>query len=88
VVLEATRWGVPSITTAYNGAAEVMADGAGIVVPSPRDLPAIVAAMDELADPARRAACADVCRRKADDLSMDRHVDQLLAAYAEAPAPA
>ena len=42
VVLEATRWGVPSTTTAYNGAAEVLRDGAGIVVPGPRHLSAVV----------------------------------------------
>jgi len=83
VVLEATRWGIPSITTAYNGAAEVLADGAGIIVESPRDRRAIVAAFEELTDPQRREARAEACRRVADRLSMDRHVEELLEAYEE-----
>ena len=82
-VLEATRWGIPSITTAYNGAAEVLADGAGFVVASPNDTRGVVAAMDELADPQRRARCAAACLQKADQLTIERHVDELLAAYSE-----
>lgn len=83
VVLEATRWGIPSITTAFNGAADVLRRGAGHVVPSPRAKAAIVAAMDELADPARRAPFVAACRGLAAELSMSRHVDQLLAAYGQ-----
>jgi UDP-glucose:(heptosyl)LPS alpha-1,3-glucosyltransferase len=83
VVLEATRWGVPSITTAYNGAAEVLARGAGIVVSSPRDIPAVVRAMAELADPERRAPRVAACRDAAAQLGMDRHVEELLQAYQE-----
>jgi len=82
VVLEATRWGIPSITTTFNGAAEVLARGAGVVVQSPRDINAVVAALDELADEHRRADRAAACRRVEAELSMDRHVEQLLDAYA------
>ena len=81
VVLEATRWGIPSITTVYNGAAEVLASGGGIVVSSPKDTAAVASAMAELADPSLRARRADACRSVADKLSMDRHVEELLAAY-------
>jgi len=81
VVLEAVRWRLPAITTRFNGAAEVLAGGAGIVVDSPRETAAVRAAMDELADPARRAARADACRDVADGLSVDRHVDELLEVY-------
>ena len=84
VVLEATRWGIPSITTAYNGAAEVLEQGAGIVVSSPADIRAVVEAMDELADPKRRSARVEACWKLADRLGMDRHVEELLKAYAEA----
>ncbi|MGA2266128.1 MAG: glycosyltransferase family 4 protein [Phycisphaerae bacterium] len=83
VVLEATRCGVPSITTAFNGAAEVLAGGAGLVVPSPRSQAEIAAAMEDLAEPARRAAFLAACRQAADGLSMTRHVDELLQAYAK-----
>ncbi|HUS92289.1 MAG TPA: glycosyltransferase family 4 protein [Phycisphaerae bacterium] len=83
VVLEAARWGIPSITTVYNGAAEALARGAGIVVGSPRDTAAVVGALTELADPDRRAERVEACRDAAAGLGMDRHVDELLDAYAE-----
>lgn len=84
VVLESVRWGLPAITTAYNGAAEALAEGAGRVVESPQDSPAILRAMAELADPARRQQCRQACAAAADRLSMDRHVEELLAVYAQA----
>jgi len=83
VVLEATRWGVPSVTTVYNGAAEALARGAGIVVSSPRDAEAVGHALTDLADIARRRPRAQACRDAAESLGMDRHVEQLLDAYRE-----
>jgi UDP-glucose:(heptosyl)LPS alpha-1,3-glucosyltransferase len=81
VVLEATAFGVPCITTRFNGAAEAIVDGAGIVVPSPASVDAVAAGMGRLADPAVRAIYADACRAIAPSLSMDRHVDELLDVY-------
>jgi len=82
VVLEAARWGIPSITTVYNGAAEILAaNGGAIVVSSPRDIAATAAAMAELADPRARAARSQACLAVADSLSMERHVDELLEVY-------
>ena len=87
VVLEATRWGIPSLTTALNGASEVIAAcGGGVVVESPKDTAGIVAGLDALADPERREEMADACRATSDTLGMDRHVDQLLDVYREAVA--
>ncbi len=83
VVLEAVTLGVPCITTAFNGAAEVLAGGAGLVVPSPDDQAAVAAAMDELSDPGRREAAAAACASIAPTLGMRRHVDMLLDVYAE-----
>lgn len=83
VVLEATRWALPSITTVFNGAAEILARGAGLVVSSPDDVNAVVKAMTDLADPDRLAERRQACRDVADELSMDRHVEQLLEAYRE-----
>ena len=83
VVLEAVRWAVPSITTVFNGAAEILARGAGLVVSSPDDIDAVVKAMSELSNPERRAAHRQACRDVADELSMDRHVEQLLEVYRE-----
>ena len=83
VVLEATRWGIPSITTIFNGAAEVLSPSGGIVVDSPRNTPAIVAAMKELADPAGRMGREEACLNMAKELSIDRHVNELMSIYTE-----
>ncbi len=82
-VLEAARLGIPSITTAYNGASEILKDGAGITVASPKDINAIVNAFEELSDQQRRVSYAEACRAKAETLSFARHVDELLDVYAE-----
>ena len=83
VILEAVRWGVPSITTRYNGAAEVLAEGAGIVVESPDDSAGVAAALATMCDPASRAHMRRACLAKADYLSIRRHVDELEALYRE-----
>ena len=83
VVLEAVAMGVPAITTVFNGAAEILADGAGIVVSSPRDAVGVAVALDALGDPPRRAATAEACTRAADGITIDRHVRQLLGVYSE-----
>ena len=83
VVLEATAFGTPCVTTAFNGAAEALGDGAGVVVDSPADLRAVVDAMTRLADPAERRRLADACRTVAPRLTMDRHVDELMEIYKE-----
>lgn len=82
-VLEATRMGIPSITTAFNGAAEALADGAGVVVPSPAGGDDVVEAFETMYDDARRADAAEACRIIADSLAIDRHVDELMRTYAE-----
>lgn len=81
VVLEATRLGVPSITTATNGAAEALLGGAGVVVPSPVSVGEIAAAINELAEPERRRSYVEACSQAADWLSMERHVGELLVRY-------
>jgi len=83
VILEAARWGIPSVTTTYNGAAEALSEGAGLVVSSPKDTRAVVAALDDLADPDRRARRVEACQRLAARLSVSRHVEELLAVYRE-----
>jgi len=83
VVLEATRWGLPSITTCCNGAAEVLGESAGIVVDNPNDIDAIAGAMEQLADSAVRRLASEACRVIGDRLTITRHVDQLLDVYDE-----
>jgi UDP-glucose:(heptosyl)LPS alpha-1,3-glucosyltransferase len=82
VVLEATRWGLPSITTAFNGAAEVLAGG-GLVVSSPAATNEVVAALDAMMDPAVRQAMSRQCIQIATTLTIQRHVDELLKLYKE-----
>lgn len=81
VVLEAVRWGRPCITTIYNGAAEILAGGAGIVVASPDEMSDVVAAMGEMSDEEHRARCAKACGEVADFLGFQRHVRELLGVY-------
>jgi glycosyltransferase involved in cell wall biosynthesis len=81
VILEATRWGIPSLTTRRNGACEVLEGGAGVVVDSPRDTAGILAGLDRLADPAERAKMAELCRLQYDFLGIARHVEELEQVY-------
>jgi UDP-glucose:(heptosyl)LPS alpha-1,3-glucosyltransferase len=81
VVLEATRLGIPSITTRHNGASEAVRHGAGLVVDSPADTDAVADAMTRLADPRQRQLCRAAALRISDTLSTSRHVDQIMAAY-------
>ncbi len=83
VVLEACRLGMPSITTVFNGAAEALVNGGGIVVASPADVSAVADAMAELADPEKRQRRSEACLVEAEKLSMARHVDELLEIYTQ-----
>ena len=85
VVLEAARWGIPSITTRFNGAAEAFGDGGCIVVDSPLDTGAIVDACEALADPVTRRKHSRACSRLEDYLGVERHVEELIDAYGRAP---
>ena len=91
VVLEAATFGVPSITTRFNGAAELVAGQRGnppvMVVDSPAAVADVAEACTRLADPGVRADCAAACRAVAPHLSITRHVDKLMAIYEEITAP-
>jgi UDP-glucose:(heptosyl)LPS alpha-1,3-glucosyltransferase len=82
VILEAIQWGLPTITTTFNGAAEVLVGGAGLVVHSPLDTSAVVRALEELSDAGRRTQCRRHAEAIAGGLSMRRHVEELLNVYA------
>jgi glycosyltransferase involved in cell wall biosynthesis len=81
VVLEALRWGLPALTTRLNGAAEFLADGAGIVIGSPSDIAAASEGMKRLCDAQARQAMRQACQAKSAYASIDRQVDQLLELY-------
>lgn len=79
VVFEALACGLPVITTACNGAGEVMAPGReGFVVPEPDDLPALREALGAMADRPRRAAMAESARALGAEQTFDRHLARLL----------
>jgi UDP-glucose:(heptosyl)LPS alpha-1,3-glucosyltransferase len=82
VVLEALSCGLPVATTCCNGAAEIMeADRHGVVIDSPRDTAALVAAIVECLRPETQAACAADAPRLRERLSMVRHARELQALY-------
>lgn len=83
VVLEAIALGKPVITTRWNGAADFLRDGGGIVLDSPEDLDALRRAVGALCDPDRRAACARGLEGKRREVSMGRHLEEMLAVYRE-----
>ncbi|MFP4354972.1 MAG: glycosyltransferase family 4 protein [Phycisphaerae bacterium] len=81
VVLESIGLGVPAITTRFNGAAEALTDGAGIVVDSPRAVEQVAQAMARLADAQQRAEFQEACNVAAGRVSMHHHTEQLLSVY-------
>jgi len=83
VVLESVACGVPAITTAWNGAAEVLHDGAGIVVESPGATEEVAAGMARLSRTGEHANFTTACQAAARRVSMERHVEQLLDIYRE-----
>ncbi len=85
VVLEAMTCGLPVVTTAYNGASEMMTPpNEGLVVSDPHDHDQLAAALRHFLDPAIRHACGLAARRTAADWTFGQHYRQLLAVFEEA----
>lgn len=81
VCLEAAASGLAIVTSATNGAARWLGEAA-LVVKDPDDVEALGAALDALADPARRAALGAAAHRRAQSASWDAHLRALRALYA------
>jgi UDP-glucose:(heptosyl)LPS alpha-1,3-glucosyltransferase len=82
VVLEALSLGVPTVTTWYNGAAEVLEPGRhGALLAEPRDIAGLTRAVRDALQPEVQAACAADAPRMHAQLSMARHARQLLGLY-------
>jgi glycosyltransferase involved in cell wall biosynthesis len=70
------------VSTAENGAMEVMGD-AGLVVDRPDDAAAVGGALDRLADPRVRRALGQDARKRAAALDWSSHAERLRALYHE-----
>ncbi len=82
VVLEAMASGLPVITTAQCGAAEIITQGKeGFVVDSPSRVDQIARHLDLLIQPDVRANMADAARERAMHFPMERTVRELEALY-------
>jgi len=85
VVLEALAMGLPVISTIFNGACEIMADGRdGFVLNSATNVAALAEAMEQLTDPETRAAMHAACRQLRPELSYETHLNRLEWIYESA----
>lgn len=88
VILEALWHGVPCITTAYNGAAEVLEDGVeGFVIDTPENIGLWARRIQELQSSELRRKMSQKAIGLRDRISMARHVAELEALLAEAAEP-
>jgi glycosyltransferase involved in cell wall biosynthesis len=83
VIAEAMASGLPVVTSAAAGAAELVRDGeSGLIVPNAEDAGAFAAALDQvLADGARRAAMGRAARDAVLGLTWDMVAERTLAVY-------
>lgn len=83
-VLEAAASGLPSITTCWNGAAELLADGVhGFVLDDPADDHRMADRMAALLDARLRQRMAAAARQLALEHTLDHNCDQIEAIYRE-----
>jgi UDP-glucose:(heptosyl)LPS alpha-1,3-glucosyltransferase len=83
VVIEALSHGLPVISTDFLGASDlVRRHNVGTIVPTPRDVAAMTAALDALpTDPTRLAALAQRARNAAEGMPGPRYVAHLIDLY-------
>jgi UDP-glucose:(heptosyl)LPS alpha-1,3-glucosyltransferase len=82
VCLEAAAAGLPVITSAANGAAELLGSEAGWIVDDAEDTGAFAEALDTLRDPARRRRLAEAGRAVAEAHGWEAHVTALRGLFA------
>ncbi len=82
VVLEALAMGLPTISTVFNGACEIMTDGRhGYVLTDPADVDALTKAMSNLIDQQTRQKMHNACVVLRPSLSFESHMDRLEEIY-------
>jgi UDP-glucose:(heptosyl)LPS alpha-1,3-glucosyltransferase len=83
VVFEALACGLPVITTACNGAGELMTEGVeGFVIPEPDALDCLVQALEPMADDRTRNIMATHAKKLGIEQSFDQHVARLIEVIA------
>jgi UDP-glucose:(heptosyl)LPS alpha-1,3-glucosyltransferase len=84
VVLEALSQGLPCITTAFNGAAEIMTDGReGFVIESPEAVETWAERIKQLSSKPLRCKMSQNALLLREKISMSRHVEELDALFLE-----
>ena len=87
VVFEALACGLPVITTACNGAAELMTDGQeGFVITAPDARGELILALDRVTDDQARRTMSERAVRLGREQSLDRHVARLVKVFEEVAA--
>jgi UDP-glucose:(heptosyl)LPS alpha-1,3-glucosyltransferase len=82
VALEALAMGLPTITTAQNGASEMIERGRhGYVLADPSDVAGLARGISELLEPRTRQARRDACLALRPRLSYEHHLDRLEGLY-------
>jgi len=82
VTLEALAAGLPVITSAQNGASEIITNEAdGYILPRADDLNLIVHLLQHLADPAHRARFRQSAQTLAQQYDLARNLDATLAVF-------
>lgn len=85
VVLEALACGLPVITTACNGAAELLHPPEdGLILEDPGDAAGLARCIEQFCDPERRRAAAEAARRTAAQWTFEHHYYHLLQVLHEA----
>jgi UDP-glucose:(heptosyl)LPS alpha-1,3-glucosyltransferase len=80
--LEALAMGLPVVSTAFNGACEIMTEGKhGFVLPDPADVDALADALRRLLNDMDRQAMAVACLSLRPQLAYERHVDAVIRIY-------
>ncbi len=87
VVMEALACGLPVITTAQNGASEMMENGReGFILSKPRARDELIAALEHMTDPAARRAMSSKASALGRYQTFDLHVARLIAIFEEVAA--